>query len=139
MKIVASMLFCLAAALGSLSLSSCTTWKPVVLPSGQRGYTVDCSGTNLSWSHCYQKAGKACPHGYDITQRTGSHGGKVVPGDLFGVLGGSVQDRSLLILCRHDDSVRDDTGPVDAGRTPPRPPTAGAITFPLGSGPAVHP
>lgn len=138
MKIVVILSFCLTALVGSLSLSSCTTWKPVVLPSGQHGFTVDCSGTNLSWSHCYQKAGKACPHGYDITQRTGSHGGKVVPGDLFGVLGGSVQDRSLLIMCRNDGSVRDDTGPVDAKRTPAPPAATGATTFPLGSGPAVH-
>lgn len=110
-----------------------------MLPSGQRGYTVDCSGTNLSWSHCYQKAGRACPHGYDITQRTGNHGGKVVPGNLFGVLGGSVQDRSLLILCRNDGSVLDDTSPVNAGRTPSPAPATGATTFPIGSGPAVHP
>lgn len=131
MKIVAGFVFCLAVAFGSLSLSSCTTWKTVVLPSGQQGFTVDCSGTNLTWSHCYQKAGRACPQGYDITQRTDTRGGKVVPGNLFGVLGGSVQDRGMLIQCRHD-GVRPDDAPATAGRGPPA--STGATTYPASSG-----
>lgn len=126
-KVLAGIVFWLAVATGSLSLGACTTWKPIVLPSGVHGYAVNCSGTNLSWSHCYQKAGHACPHGYDVTQRLDAHGGKIEPGDLFGVLGGSVQDRSLLIQCRSDDSL-----PATAVRTQPA--TTGATIYPLGSG-----
>jgi hypothetical protein len=135
-KTAARILFWLVAAAAGLSLTSCTTWQPIVLPSGQQGYTVDCSGTNLSWSHCYRKAGRACPHGYDITQRMDAHGGKVVPGNLFGLLSGSVQDRSLLIQCRNDDIRQDAVAPA---ATNPSPATTGASTYPLGSGPAVHP
>lgn len=131
MKSVAGILFLLVVAIGGLSLSSCTTWKTVVLPSGQQGFTVDCSGTNLTWSHCYQKAGRACPQGYDVTQRTDSHSGKVVPGNLFGVLGGSVQDRSVLIQCRND-GVRPADAPIDASRAPPV--KTGATTYPASSG-----
>lgn len=131
MKIATGVLFCLIAALGGLALTSCTTWKPVVLPSGQHGFTVDCSGTNLSWSHCYRKASRACPHGYDVTQRLDSHGSKLVPGDLYGVLGGSVQDRSLLIECR-DDRIISRSPAARPGTTPPA--RTGATTYPAGGG-----
>lgn len=130
MNTVARILFCLMVALGGLSMGSCTTWKTVVLPSGQEGFTVDCSGTNLTWSHCYQKAGRACPQGYDITQRMDAHGGKVAPGNLFGVLGGSVQDRSLLIQCRHDGVRPADDHTAIIGRAPI---SSGATTFPASS------
>ena len=86
--------------IGGALLASCTTSKQVVLPSGQSGYTVDCSGSNLSWSHCYRKAGEACGHGYVTVAKADNHGGKPVPGDLYGLVGGSVSDRSLLIHCR---------------------------------------
>lgn len=131
MKSVAGILFLLVVVVGGLSLSSCTTWKTVVLPSGQQGYTVDCSGTNLTWSHCYQKAGRACPQGYDVTQRTDSHSGKVVPGNLFGVLGGSVQDRGMLIECRND-GVRPDSQSTRA-TSRALPATTGATTYPASS------
>lgn len=118
---------------GSLSLGACTTWKPVVLPSGQHGYTVDCSGTNLSWSHCYRKAGRACPHGYDITQRLDTHGAKLVPGNLYGVLGGGAQDRSLLIECRNDGATPALVTPA-ATAAPTTSPPRGATTYPASSG-----
>lgn len=127
-KVLTCIVFCVVAFVGSLSLSACTTWKPVVLPSGQHGFTVDCSGTNLSWSHCYQKAGKACPHGYNVTQRMDAKGSKLVPGDLYGVLGGSVQDRSLLIECTNN------AAPVTAAAPTLQPMPAGATTYPASSG-----
>lgn len=120
MKHIPAILFGLAITAGLAALASCTTWKTIVLPNGNTGYTVDCSGTDLSWSHCYQKAGRACPHGYDITERSDQHSGKVVPGNLFGLLGGSVQDRSMLIQCKDANGV-----------------VGGAQTFPAGAGPAV--
>lgn len=120
MKRILGVLLGLVATTGIFLVASCTTWKPIVLPNGGKGYTVDCSGTNLSWSHCYQKAGRACPNGYDVTERSDQHSGKVVPGNLFGLLGGSVQDRSMLIQCRGKDGM-----------------TGGARTFPAGAGPAV--
>lgn len=105
--------FGLAAAIGGALLASCTTWKPVVLPNGDAGYTVDCSGSNLTWSHCYRKAGEACKHGYATVVKADNHGGKPVPGDLYGLVGGSVADRSLLIQCR------DDPPPADTATTAP--------------------
>lgn len=113
-------------------MASCTTWTSVVLPSGQQGFTVDCSGTNLTWSHCYRKAGKACPQGYDVSEKLDKHGGKVAVGDLYGMLGGSVVDRSMLIQCKPG-------GAPGAPRTAP----AGSIapepaqTFPAHDGAAA--
>lgn len=81
------------------ALGACTTRKGVVLPSGQQGYTVDCSGTNLSWSHCYHKAGKVCPKGYTVVVKSDNHGDRAGVGNLFGLMGGSVVDRTMLIRC----------------------------------------
>lgn len=137
----------LTAVVGGLLLASCTTWKPIVLPSGQDGYTVDCSGSNLSWSHCYRKAGHACPRGYDIVQRVDTRGGHPVVGDLFGVMGGSVVDRGMLIRCRDDGSVVPSSAAARAATPaarvaapvapPASQPSTGAETFPIGEG--FHP
>ncbi len=115
MNRIAGVVLGLVVALGSLSLGACTTSRQIVLPSGQTGYTVDCSGSNLSWSHCYRKAGRVCGRGYTVSQKSDNHGGHPVVGDLFGLVGGSVVDRSLLIQCRAADAD---------GRIAPRLPSA---------------
>lgn len=128
MKRIPGVLFGLMVVIGGCLLASCTTWKQVVLPSGETGFTVDCSGTNLTWSHCFQKAGRACPQGYDVAEKLDKHGGKVAVGDLYGMLGGSVVDRSMLIHCKSG------TAPQVA----PGPPAPGAAqTFPAHDGAAA--
>lgn len=130
MKRIPGVLFGLMIVIGGFMLASCTTWKPVVLPSGQHGFTVDCSGTNLTWSHCFQKAGRACPQGYDVAEKLDKHGGKVAAGDLYGLLGGSVVDRSMLIHCKTPGSVNSVQGnPPEAA-----PPVGHAETFPAKDG-----
>lgn len=129
MKRIPGVLFGLMVVISGLLLASCTTWKPVVLPSGQQGFTVDCSGTNLTWSHCFQKAGRACPQGYDVAEKLDKHGGKVAVGDLYGMLGGSVVDRSMLIRCKSG------AAPAVAPQIAPGPVPAGAAqTFPAHDG-----
>ena len=51
-------------------LFSCATSNDIVLPSGQKGYTISC-GTfeGNSWSFCYEEAGKMCPVGYEIVEK----------------------------------------------------------------------
>lgn len=121
------MVLAIVLVLGASLLSSCTTWKPLVLPDGQQGFAVDCSGSNLTWTHCYQKAARACDHGYTVVQRIDNHGGHAAPGNLFGLVGGAVVDRSMLIQCRTDGVV-----PVapDAVPAAPRGNTTPAKTFP---------
>lgn len=86
--------------MASLALASCASTRPAKLPGGQHGLVVDCSGPSLSWTHCFQKAGQACPRGYDIAKRSEKGGGRIVSGDLFDLLGDKVQHRRLLIQCK---------------------------------------
>ena len=52
-------------------VASCATSQEIVLPSGQKGFTINCgSYEGDSWSACYQKAGEMCPTGYDILEKT---------------------------------------------------------------------
>lgn len=90
---------CVLVLLGA-ALASCATWKPAKLPGGQAGYTVDCSGPSLSWAHCFQRAGRACPHGYAIAKRSERGGSRIVSGDLFDLVGDKVQHRRMLIACK---------------------------------------
>jgi len=55
-----------------LIIVGCAVSKPVHLPDGQTGYTVDCSGTKLNWAYCAKKAGQLCKEkGYKILSVNG--------------------------------------------------------------------
>jgi hypothetical protein len=127
---IAGFVLGLAAVALGLSLGACTTSRQIVLPSGQQGFTVDCSGTNLSWSHCYRKASRVCGQGYVISHRISGRGNHPVVGDLFGLMGGSVSDRSLLIQCR--------TAALGDGSAAPRVPSASS-SAPADSGVETFP
>ncbi len=49
-----------------LVLMGCATSKEIVLPSGQKGHSIDCSGSAIPIAKCYEKAGELCPNGYNI-------------------------------------------------------------------------
>lgn len=103
-------------ALWGLLLAGCTTAKPVVRDAVPRVYVVDCSGASLSWSHCYQKAGRVCPQGYKVTQKPYKHGGgRVVGGDFLQLLGNSAQHRKMLITCRDPATDAPDPAQILSG------------------------
>lgn len=105
---------------GSLALAGCATWKPAKPVAGQpQGYAIDCSGPSLSWAHCFQKAGRACPHGYAIAKRSERGGGHVVSGDFFDLVGDKVQHRRMEIRCK------DGTAASVVGSEPAVPPPSG--------------
>lgn len=53
-----------------VSLGGCATSTEIGLPSGEKGYALNCSGEALSWGACLQKAGETCGgRGYDILAR----------------------------------------------------------------------
>ncbi len=88
------------AVLSSFALSGCATASQTYLPDGRAGYTVECSGAANSWGKCYEKAGQICgTKGYNIISQTGDKG-NMVSGNQFGVYGGSVITRDLLIACK---------------------------------------
>lgn len=100
MKRIAGVLLGLAVTVGSVSLSACAVSKAVVLPSGQHGYTVNCSGQALTWAQCYQKASDDCPSAYDIKSKFGQNAGETVAASRYGLFGGTVIDRTMLIACK---------------------------------------
>jgi hypothetical protein len=49
-------------------LGGCATAKPIPLPNGQQGYSIeDCD----SVSECYKKAGAVCGGPYDVVDQSG--------------------------------------------------------------------
>ncbi len=49
-------------------LSACaTTSEPIVLPSGEQGVAIRCEEF---LKDCYREAGKSCPNGYEVKDKT---------------------------------------------------------------------
>jgi hypothetical protein len=82
-----------------LFLAGCATSSVTYLPSGEVGYNITCSGTDLTWWHCYEKAGELCgSSGYDVVVRSDDKGASVVANQ-FGLYSGSTIQRNMLIKC----------------------------------------
>src|SRR4051812_3774484 len=87
------------AAIGAV-LAGCATSDDVYLPDGRTGYTINCSGSALSWDLCYSKAGEICQaKGYEIVAKDGEQGATVA-GTQYGVFGNTTANRSLMIACK---------------------------------------
>ena len=83
-----------------VGLSACATSSQVYTADGKRGYYINCSGSALNWGMCYEKAGDICgTKGYEVLEKNGDQG-TTVSGNLFGVYGGSVINRSMIIKCK---------------------------------------
>ncbi|MBI5741438.1 MAG: trypsin-like peptidase domain-containing protein [Nitrospirae bacterium] len=81
-------------------ISGCATANRVYTPDGQTGYSINCSGSALNWGMCYEKAGELCGSiGYDVIVRSGDQGSSVVANQ-FGLYGGSIMNRSMMIKCK---------------------------------------
>lgn len=81
-------------------LAGCASASPTYLPSGGKGYSLDCSGSARSWNMCYEKAGELCgARGYQVVGG-GSEQGMIVAGNANGVFGSSVMNRSMLVQCQ---------------------------------------
>ena len=83
-------------------VASCATSQEIVLPSGQKGFTINCgSYEGDSWSACYQKAGEMCPTGYDILEKTEEQDKNIVANNYtFQTL--EDDKRVLVIECKKD-------------------------------------
>lgn len=79
-----------------LALAGCATQKQIYLPSGETGYSINCSGSALTWEHCYAQAGKICAtRGYEVLARDDEQGSTSSP--LFGT---TTHFRTMLIVCK---------------------------------------
>jgi hypothetical protein len=82
-------------------VAGCATSRETFLPDGEKGHSINCSGTALNWGMCYEKAGDICgSRGYTVIAG-GSDQGVVVAGNQYGLYGGSVMNRSMLIKCKN--------------------------------------
>lgn len=80
-------------------LGGCATASKTYLPSGEQGYSITCSGSALTWGHCFEKAGELCgAKGYTVINKSDEQGA-VVGGGQYGVYGGSTFQRNMLIRC----------------------------------------
>ena len=81
-------------------IGGCATAKQTYTSDGKKGYVIDCSGGALNWGMCYEKAGEICgAKGYVVLEKS-SEKGVVISGSQFGLYGGSVLYRSMVIKCK---------------------------------------
>jgi hypothetical protein len=81
-------------------ICGCATAKKTYTSDGKEGYSITCSGTALTWGDCYEKAGEICgAKGYVVLEKSGDTGA-AVSGSQFGLYGGSVIIRSMIIKCK---------------------------------------
>ena len=81
-------------------LGGCATAKKTYTSDGKEGYSIVCSGSALNWGMCYEKAGELCgSKGYEVLEKSGDQG-TMLSGNQFGLYGGSVINRSMIIKCK---------------------------------------
>lgn len=84
----------------TLCLSGCATASKTYTSDGNEGYNITCSGSALNWGMCYEKAGELCgTKGYEVLEKSGDQGA-MLSGNQFGLYGGSVINRNMIIKCK---------------------------------------
>lgn len=78
-------------------LFGCAAASKTYTPSGEQGFVIDCSGSARNWGYCYQKAGELCrEEGYTVLSKSGDTGSVITAGQ-FGLFGGSIITRSMVV------------------------------------------
>ncbi len=90
------MKLCINIVLVSLTMVGCASANKITLSSGESGFAINCSGTVVSISKCYEKAGTVCPNGYDIISLYNQSGVMTnVDGNLL-----NTSDKGMVIQCK---------------------------------------
>lgn len=96
----------------------CATSSKTYTADGKEGYTINCSGTARNWGMCYEEAGQLCGgKGYIVLQKTGDKGNMIVANQ-YGLYGGSVTKRNLVIRCKDIEPGQSQTTALGHGLTP---------------------
>ena len=81
-------------------MCGCATSKETYTADGKKGYSINCSGTVSNWGKCYEKAAEICGEkGYIVLDKS-EDTGAIVSGNKFGIYGGSVINRTMIIKCK---------------------------------------
>lgn len=84
----------------AVSLCGCATASKTYTSDGKEGFSITCSGSALNWGMCYEKAGELCgTKGYEVLEKSGDQGA-MMAGNQFGLYGGSVMNRNMIIKCK---------------------------------------
>ena len=84
------------------TVSACASHPaaPAASPPGtQAAYSIDCSGSGLTWDDCYKKAQRACDGGYDVVSRSADTADGVKQ-DRYNTYGSNQVYRTLVVTCR---------------------------------------
>ena len=84
-----------------LSVSGCAVTKKVYGPDGKPAYTINCSGTAMSWNLCLKKASDLCgAAGYRVLERSGEKGVMSIPNFQTGAINHvATANRIMMISC----------------------------------------
>ncbi|RKR31725.1 hypothetical protein B0G82_7966 [Paraburkholderia sp. BL17N1] len=81
-------------------LAACATATETYGPDGRPAYSLNCSGSALSWGECEAKAGNICgTRGYTFVSRSGDQNSTVGAG-AGGLFGSTANSRSMTIQCK---------------------------------------
>jgi hypothetical protein len=81
-------------------VSACASRPAAPPPAGmQAAYSIDCSGSGLTWDDCYKKAQRACDGGYDVVSRSADTADGVKQ-DRYNTYGSNQVYRTLVVTCR---------------------------------------
>ena len=82
-------------------LGGCVSAKPTIAPDGKQGFAVSCNGGLHNIGDCYQKAGEMCHGPYDVIAGD-STSGTVIAGNQYGVYGGPIEKRTIIVECKNN-------------------------------------
>jgi hypothetical protein len=80
-------------------LGGCVTAKPITGPDGRQSYSVSCNGGIHDLGDCYNKAAEVCHGPYDVVGGESSTA-VFVSGNQYGVYGGGVPKRTIIVACK---------------------------------------
>lgn len=84
----------------AMTLSGCATAVRTYTADGKEGYSITCSGLDMNWGTCYEKAGQICgTRGYEVLEKNSDQQSSVA-GTQYGLFAKSSFNRNLIIRCK---------------------------------------
>lgn len=83
-----------------LLLAGCVTVKPVRLPDGTQGYSLNCRPGQHEWASCMNKAAELCHGPYQIvSQNSQTSGGAYIQNGQYGGTYVQGTQNELIVAC----------------------------------------